>query len=516
MELQTLQARLHGESTPGKAAIFAAHQEMLADPDLQQMTLNAINDGASAAFAWHTAITKQAARLGSLPNELLAMRANDLRDVGRRVLSFLPGKQSAESLNLPANTILIAEDLAPSDIANLDLDRVAGFATLLGGATSHAAILARSFDLPAIAGVEARTLDLPNGTPIILDATTGRLRLKPKPEEIAYIVGMLRKRKQKRKADLEFAHNPAITEDGQRVEIVANIDSEGGAELAAKRGAEGIGLLRTEFLFLQRRAAPGEDEQAQTYAAIAGVMGRKKPLIIRMLDVGGDKQLPYLPIPPENNPFLGQRGIRFALGQPSLLRTQVRAILRAASAGGNINILFPMIATLDEWRLARAVVEEEVDNLGLKPVPLGIMVEIPAVAMMAEQFAREVDFFSIGTNDLTQYTLAMDRDHPGLAARVDGLNPAVLRLIAQTTEGAQQHGRWVGVCGGMAGDPQAVPILIGLGIKELSVAIPTIPTIKALVRSLSYQEAQKKARQALTLESAAAVRALYPLEDYEL
>ena len=515
LELQALQARLHSEADPARAAIFAAHEELLYDPDLLDMAQAAINNRLSAAYAWQTAVNTQAGRLEELDNELLAMRANDLRDVGRRVLGHLAGEQ-ADLPEVPPNTILIAEDLAPSDVANLDRSHVVGFATTLGGATSHVAILARSLDLPAVAGIEAGALVLPKGTPVILDGTRGRMRLNPRPEEIAYIVGMLRKREQKRKADLETAADPAITVDEQRMEVVANISSQGDAEQAMILGAEGVGLLRTEFLFMERRTPPSEDEQAEAYAAIAGVLGRKKPLIIRTLDVGGDKPLPYLPIAAENNPFLGERGIRVGLDRPELLRTQVRAILRSSKAGGNIHIMFPMIATLDEWRRAKALVDEEVKNLKVKPVPVGIMVEVPSAAIMAEQFAREADFFSIGTNDLTQYTLAMDRSHPKLAPVVDGLNPAVLRLIAATTAGAFEHGRWVGVCGGIASDPQAVPILMGLGVKELSVSVPAIPTIKALIRSLSYEEAVEKAKEALSLESAAEVRALYPLEDYEL
>ncbi len=514
-DLEALQARLHAEADPARAAIFAAHEELLHDPDLLDMTLVAIDDGRSAAFAWQTAINTQAGRLETLSNELLAMRANDLRDVGRRVLINLTGF-SFEPLDTPPNTILIAEDLSPSDMANLDRSRVVGFATTLGGATSHVAILARALDLPAVAGIEARALALRNGTPVVLDATKGKMRLNPRPEQIAYIVGMLRKREQKRKADLEAAHDPAITTDGHRMEVVANISSQADAEQAMLLGAEGVGLLRTEFLFLERRAAPTEDEQAATYAAIAGVLGRKKPLVIRTLDVGGDKPLPYLPLGSETNPFLGERGIRVGLNRPQLLRTQIRAILRASSAGGNIHIMFPMIATLDEWQMAKAVVDEEVARLGVKPVPVGIMVEVPSAAIMAEQFAREADFFSIGTNDLTQYVLAMDRTHPMLAPRVDGLNPAVLRLIAHTTAGALKHDKWVGVCGGMASDPQAAPLLMGLGVSELSMSVPSIPTMKSLLRSLSFAEAQEKAQEALGLSTAAEVRALYPLEDYEL
>ncbi|MFN2279619.1 MAG: phosphoenolpyruvate--protein phosphotransferase, partial [Candidatus Promineifilaceae bacterium] len=417
---------------------------------------------------------------------------------------------------VPVNTILVAEDLTPADIAHIDRERVVGIATALGGPATHTAVLARSLDLPALAGVDLCLLDLPDGTPVILDATRARLMVNPRAEEIAYVVGMLRKRRHKRQADLDAASAPAVTTDGYHMTVLASVAKEEEAEQAVALGAEGIGLLRSEFLFMDRRSAPTEEEQAEVYASIAGTLGSSKPLIIRTLDAGGDKSLPFLPAGREANPFLGERGIRMSLDHPDLLRTQIRAILRAASAGGNIHVMFPMIATLAEWRMAKTMLDEEVNNLGVNPIPVGITVEAPAAAIMAEQFAREADFFSIGTNDLAQYVLAMDRGHPRLAPQVDALNPAVLRLIAQTAAGARKHGRRVGVCGSLASDPQAVPILLGLGIQEVSAVVPAIPTIKSLVRSISLTDSRKKARYALTLDSAAEVRALYPLEDYEL
>jgi phosphocarrier protein FPr len=270
-----------------------------------------------------------------------------------------------------------------------------------------------------------------------------------------------------------------------------------------------VGLLRSEFLFLGRTSAPSENEQTETYAAIAKALGPERPLIIRTLDVGGDKPLPYLPIPDEENPFLGERGVRVGLNRPEILRTQLRAILRAAEHG-KLLVMFPMIATLDEWRAAKAMYEEERERLGVDAIPVGIMVEIPAAAVMAEQFAREADFFSIGTNDLTQYTLAMDRGHPKLAPQVDALNPAVLQLIAHTVEGAHKHGKFVGVCGGVASDTQAAPILLGLGVDELSISVPTIPTIKALIRELDMNDCRELAQKALAADTAAEVRALVP------
>jgi phosphocarrier protein FPr len=270
-----------------------------------------------------------------------------------------------------------------------------------------------------------------------------------------------------------------------------------------------VGLLRTEFLFLDRDTAPTEDEQTQVYTDIAKALGPDRPLVIRTMDIGGDKPLPYLPMPHEENPFLGERGVRIGLNRPEVLRTQLRAVLRAADAG-KLLLMFPMIATLPELRAVRAMFEEERARLGAPSIPFGIMVEIPAVAVMAEQFAREADFFSIGTNDLTQYTLAMDRGHPKLAPQIDALNPSILQLIANTVKGARQHGRWVGVCGGIASDAQAVPLLIGLGVTELSVSVPAIPAIKAQIRTLSLAECQSMAQKALTMDTAAEVRALSP------
>jgi phosphocarrier protein FPr len=276
-----------------------------------------------------------------------------------------------------------------------------------------------------------------------------------------------------------------------------------------------VGLLRSEFLFMDRRTAPTEDEQARVYRQVAETLQPGQPLVIRTLDVGGDKPLPYLPIPPEENPFLGERGVRVALARPEVLRTQVRAILRAATVGARIHVMFPMVATLEEYRSARAILEEERAALGAPEVPVGVMVEIPSVALTAVRFAAEADFFSIGTNDLTQYTLAMDRGHPKLAPQVDGLHPAVLTLIGQVAAASTAAGRWSGVCGSIASDPMAVPLLIGLGVNELSVSVPAIPAVKAQVRNLTLAECRELAAQALAADSAAAVRAMVPAFDDE-
>jgi len=514
VQLQALEDRLKGEADPSKAAIFAAHQEILGDPDLMDLAASAIDKGKSAAFAWRGAYLVYAAQLAGLKNEVLAGRANDIRDVGQRVLEEITGQRS-EKAELPAGSILVAEDLTPSDTATLDRTKVVGFCTTGGGASSHVAIIARSLDIPAVAGIEPRALDILDGTRVILDGARGTLRLNASDGEVEQIKGRQARRAKRRAAELAQIDEPTNTSDGRHLEIVANIGGLGDARTAMTNGADGVGLLRSEFVFMGRTSAPSEDEQTQIYSDIAASLAPGQPLVIRTLDVGGDKPLPYLPMPREENPFLGERGIRVGLARPEILRTQVRAILRAAGAGARMHVMFPMIATMQDWRLAKAVFEEERERLGVDPIPVGIMVEVPSVALMASQFAAEVDFFSVGTNDLTQYTLAMDRGHPKLAPQVDGLNPAVLALIAQSVTAAHAAGRWVGVCGGMASDPQAVPLLVGLGVDELSVSIPAIPTVKAQIRLLSLATCQDLAARALGLDSAAEVRALVPLDDDE-
>ena len=510
-QLAALRAQLHAKADPAKAAIFAAHEELVSDPDLLEIAESAIGKGKSAAFAWKRAFTTHADRLTGLRNQLLAQRANDLRDVGQRVLSILTGVE-IKPAQYPPNSVLVAEDLTPSDTAALDRSRVVGFCTARGGATSHVAILARSLGIPALAGIEPAALDVPNGTVVILDGNTGTLRLHATPEEVTRIRHAQQRSEARRKENLAHALEPAVTLDGTRIEVFANIGGLTDATQVAALGGEGVGLLRSEFLFMERSEAPTEDEQFAAYRSIVQAVGREPALIIRTLDVGGDKPLTYLPIPREDNPFLGERGVRVGLDRPEILRSQLRAILRAASSG-NLRVMFPMIATLSELRDVKAILAEEAASLGVPPVPAGIMVEVPATAVMAAQFAREADFFSIGTNDLTQYTLAMDRGHPKLAPQVDGLNPAVLRLIAHTVKGAHPEGRKVGVCGGIASDPRAVPILIGIGVDELSVSLPAIPAVKAQIRALRLESCRELAERALAAESAEEVRALVPDPD---
>jgi phosphocarrier protein FPr len=368
--------------------------------------------------------------------------------------------------------------------------------------------------LPALAGIEPAALEVADGTLVILDGSKGTLRLNASAEEIARIRKAQARAEQRRKDNLAHALEPATTRDGTRIEVVANIGGLADATQIAGLGGEGVGLLRSEFLFMERADAPTEDEQFETYKAIAQAVGREHPLIIRTLDVGGDKPLAYLPIPKEDNPFLGERGVRVGLDRPEIMRTQLRAILRAG-AFGKVRIMFPMIARLSELYDVKAMLAEEAARLGVPTVPTGIMVEVPAAAVMAAQFAREADFFSVGTNDLTQYTLAMDRGHPKLAPYVDGLNPAVLRLIAHTVKGAEPLRKPVGVCGGIASDPAAIPILIGIGVSELSVSLPAIPAVKAQIRALHMDACRALAERALAAESAEEVRALVPDRESE-
>jgi phosphocarrier protein FPr len=513
-QLSALRAQLHAKADPAKAAIFAAHEELLSDPDLLEIAESAIAKGKSAAFGWKKAVTTHADRLAGMRNELLAQRANDLRDVGLRVLSILTGTKVQQAEYSP-NTVLIAEDLTPSDTAALDRSRVMGFCTTRGGATSHVAILARSLGLPALAGIEAAALEVPNGTVVILDGNKGTLRLHASLEQVARIRRAQELSEERRRTNIAHALEPAVTVDGTRIEVLANIGGVKDASQIAGLGGEGVGLLRSEFLFMERSDAPSEEEQFEIYRSIVQAVGTGHTIIIRTLDVGGDKPLSYLPIPKEDNPFLGERGVRVGLDRPEILRTQLRAILRAA-VSGNVSVMFPMITTLNELRDVKAILAEEAARLGVPPVPAGIMVEVPAAAVMAAQFAREAEFFSIGTNDLTQYTLAMDRGHPKLAPQVDGLSPAVLKLIAHTVNGARTSGRRVGVCGGIGSDPCAVPILIGLGVDELSVSLPAIPAVKAQIRALRMDACRELAERALAADSAEDVRALVPDQETEL
>lgn len=505
LQLEGVRARLAASADADRAAIFAAHQELLEDPEVLDAAAAEIRAGASAAYAWQQAYTAQASRLAALGNPLLAARATDMRDVGRRVLHLLVGGGAVSEI--PADSIVVAQDFTPSDAASLDRTRVRGFCTTTGSATSHVAILARGLGIPAVAGIDPRVLDLAPGTRVVLDGDAGVLRTRLTVADESATATRQGADERRRAEELAAAGAPAVTRDGHRVEVVANIGDAADAGRVPEVGGEGVGLLRTEFLFMHRQSAPTEDEQAATYEAIAHALGPDRILVIRTLDVGGDKPLPYLPVPAEENPFLGERGVRLTLARPELFRAQIRAILRA-SRYGKVAMMFPMIATLAEWHAARAMVEEEREALGAPTIPVGIMVETAAAALMAEHFAREADFLSLGTNDLTQYTLAMDRTNQRLAPHMDALHPSVLKLIRETVIGAHVHGRWVGVCGALAGDLTAVPVLIGLGVDELSADVLIVPAVKARVRALSLAQCRRAAEEALAAPDGAAVRAI--------
>ncbi|MFP3517645.1 phosphoenolpyruvate--protein phosphotransferase [Pseudomonas sp. SIMBA_077] len=489
-----------------QARIFSAHRELLHDPSLLDYASTLMAAGKSAAYAWAHAIEANEYLFRNSGNAFLAERAQDLADVGQRVLKLILRVEDAIQ-TLPDNAILIAEQLSPSQTAELDTSKVVGFATVGGGATSHVAILAQALGLPALCGLPHHVLALANGTPVLLDAQQGVLQVRPSE---AAVEGLTRQREQQRvRHAREVAHaaQPAQTRDGHQIEVSANIASLAEAERGMAMGADGVGLLRSEFLYLGRSHAPDHDEQVATYRAIARAVGAEYNLVVRTLDVGGDKPLPYVPMEPEANPFLGMRGIRLCLQRPELLREQFSTIL-ASHELTRLHIMLPMVTELSELRLARQLLEEQAQRLGIQRLPkLGIMIEVPAAALMADVFAPEVDFFSIGTNDLTQYTLAMDRDHPRLASQADSFHPAVLRLIATTVNAAHAHGKWVGVCGALASESLAVPVLVGLGVDELSVSVPLIATIKAQVRELAFSTCQTLAQQVLALDSAAQVRA---------
>lgn len=509
-QLDTLYSRAKERIGDATADIFIAQQTILDDPALMDAAYAKINDGFSAAKAWQITIETNAAQLAELEDELLAAREADVRDVGNRVLSLLMDSGN-QRLVLPAHAVILAAgDLLPSDTINLDVKQVLGICTATGTPTSHSAIIARELGIPALVGIGPEVQEIAPGTQVILDGEAGTLTVYPDPETLAAAKVLLRKHRRRRAPDKEVAVKPAITRDGHAIKVGANISRVRDAEQARVYGADGIGLVRTEFLFLDRPDPPTEAEQMEAYRDIALALP-DLPVTIRSLDVGGDKPLPYLQLPREENPFLGQRGIRLTLTQRDLLLTQIRAVLGAAAAGCVVRIMFPMITNLQEWRTVRTLIEEARADLNAPMVELGIMIEVPAAALLAEAFAKEADFFSIGTNDLTQYTLAMDRTHPVLAEQVDGLHPAVLRLIDRTVRAAHTEGKRVGVCGELAADLPAIPILAGLGVDELSVNIPSIPEVKARIRSLTFSKSQQLSKQALECSTAPEVRKLVAL-----
>lgn len=486
------------------AQIFTAHIALLEDEEVVYGAKDGIDDGLSAPAAWHAFIEQLAKTQASLNNHLLAERAQDLRDIGNKVLLKLLGKEDSQA---PANPyVLIKEDLVPSDVANLDPTRVAGIITAVGGASSHSAIVARALGIPALVGAGMGVLEIANGTKVLLDGGDGWFVVEPSEDLINDCQQEQIERREQKRLAVQRAAEPAITTDGHRVEIAANLGNVADTANAVANGAEGVGLLRTELVFMSHTQVPDINTQIADYEQVFDALDGR-PLVVRVLDIGGDKALPYLPMPSEENPFLGLRGIRLLLDRPEFLRSQLTALI-LASKGRDLRIMFPMIGRIEEWRAARKILDEVLAEHPHDNLQVGIMLEVPSAAVMVDQFAKEVDFFSVGTNDLTQYVLAIDRGHPLLSKDADGLHPSVLRLIAQTVTAAHANGKWVGVCGELASDPKAVPILIGLGVDELSMSGSSIALTKAQVRTINYEAVKDLAKQALSCETASEVRAL--------
>lgn len=504
-----LAARLSIASGPG-AEIAAAHRAMLDDPTIVDAAQHHVAQGRSAGAAWKLATAAVAEALCATGDARIIERIADLRDVEQQLLAELyPMSAGSTPPVLPDQAVVVADDLLPSQFMALDLRRVVGIVTAKGGPTSHTAILAAAAGVPMLVAVGAALLDVPGGRFVILDADAGRLDCDPDPKALASALDRRARSQSRHAIEVETAQADCRMADGRRVEIFANLSSVDDARLAVRNGAEGCGLLRTEFLFLDRDRAPDEDEQRQAYAAIAAVLG-DRPLIIRTLDIGGDKPIAYLPFPHEDNPALGARGVRFSLARPDLLDVQLRAILRGVP-GDQCRIMVPMVVEPAELLAVGRALDRAMLAVGRRDRPqLGVMIETPAAALLAPAIAAITDFMSVGSNDLTQYALACDRGNPATADRIDALHPAVLRLIAMAADGAATKGRWLGVCGGVASDPAAAAILIGLGILELSVTASAVPAIKAVVRGLRLADCRDLAARALACGSAAEVRALLP------
>jgi phosphocarrier protein FPr/phosphocarrier protein len=498
--------RLEAESGPrAQREIVRAHLAFLDDDDLLAAAHADISAGASAGVAWRDAIRAQVSILRQIRDTHIAQRADDLVDLERQVLIELAGDREAPQV-FPDHAIVLAEDLGPAQLIGLP-KTVAGICTAAGGPTSHVAILAAAMNIPAVVAVGPALLSVPDGVALILDGDAGLLHVAPDVSEIEAAQTRLAARQARRKESRDAAAEPCRMADGTRIEVFANIGSQADADAALANGAEGCGLLRTEFLFLGREVAPDEDEQARCYQAIATALG-EAPLVVRTLDVGGDKPAPFLGIPAEENPAMGLRGVRVSLWRPQFLLTQLRAILRVRPED-QCRILIPMISSVDELIAVRAMIDAARAELGRNgELQVGVMIETPAAAVTADLLAAHADFLSIGTNDLTQYVLAMDRGNPHLAAGIDALHPAVLRMVAETARGARKHGRQVAVCGGLAADVSAAAILIGLGVTELSAPPAVIPEIKTAVRALTMAHCEDLAVRALACASAAEVRAL--------
>ncbi|WP_145598832.1 phosphoenolpyruvate-protein phosphotransferase PtsI [Yersinia alsatica] len=490
-----------------KAAIFEGHIMLLEDEELEQEIIALIKDEhATADAAAYSVIEGQAKALEELDDEYLKERAADVRDIGKRLLKNILGLTIVDLGAIQDEVILVATDLTPSETAQLNLDKVLGFITDLGGRTSHTSIMARSLELPAIVGTSDVTKQVQNGDYLILDAVNNKVYLNPTADVIEQLKAVNAQYITEKNDLAKLKDLPAITLDGHQVEVVANIGTVRDIAGAERNGAEGVGLYRTEFLFMDRDSQPTEEEQFQAYKAVAEAMG-SQAVIVRTMDIGGDKDLPYMNLPKEENPFLGWRAIRIAMDRKEILHAQLRAILRA-SAFGKLRIMFPMIISVEEVRELKAELEllksqlREENKAFDETIEVGVMVETPAAAVIARHLAKEVDFFSIGTNDLTQYTLAVDRGNELISHLYNPMSPSVLGLIKQVIDASHAEGKWTGMCGELAGDERATLLLLGMGLDEFSMSAISIPRIKKIIRNTNFEDVKVLAEQALAQPTA--------------
>jgi phosphotransferase system enzyme I (PtsI) len=495
------------------AGIFEAHLLVLEDPTLLAETLRLIQQGkVNAEKAFHDVTQRYITTLSAMDDAYLRERAADIRDVNNRVLSVLLGHDHDTDLrHLTHPCIVISDDLTPSTTALFDRNKILGFATDAGSKTSHTAILAKSLEIPAVVGLQNISTQLASGQQVLLDGFSGLIILNP-TDQTLFEYGQLVRKQVDLQERLQAVHDAAaVTLDGKRIILSANVEQAADTEMVLANGAEGVGLFRTEFLFLNRETLPSEEEQYQVYLQVAAAL-KPQPVVIRTLDLGGDKLLSHLHVPREMNPFLGWRAIRFCLQEQEIFRAQLRAILRA-STEGNVKMMYPMISSLSELQEANALVAEcqtelQQENIPFNPnIEIGAMIEIPSAVMVADSLAKHAKFFSLGTNDLIQYTLAVDRLNEKIAYLYNPTHPAILRLIQMTVSAAHRNGIWVGVCGQMAGEPSVVPLLLGLGVDELSTPCPSVPQIKFLIRRLRFSETQALADFALQSESPADILA---------
>ncbi|WP_400246955.1 phosphoenolpyruvate--protein phosphotransferase [Niallia sp. JL1B1071] len=505
-ELEAIREKANKELGADKAAIFEAHLLVLSDPELIAPIEDKIKtDLVNAEYALKETTDMFITMFESMDNEYMQERAADIRDVTKRVMSHLLGVHLANPSMISEEVVVVAEDLTPSDTAQLNRQFVKGFTTDIGGRTSHSAIMARSLEIPAVVGTKKATEEINNGDLVIVDGLKGEIHINPTPEVVESYKKTAEQYEQQKAEWAKLVNEQTVSSDGVHVELAANIGTPNDLEGVINNGGEAVGLYRTEFLYMGRDQLPTEDEQFESYKAVLEGM-KGKPVVVRTLDIGGDKELPYLDLPKEMNPFLGFRAIRLCLEEQDIFRTQLRALLRASSYG-NLKIMFPMIATLNEFRSAKALLEEEKANLtseGVKvaeKIELGIMVEIPSTAVLADQFAKEVDFFSIGTNDLIQYTMAADRMNERVSYLYQPYNPSILRLVKMVIDAAHKEGKWAGMCGEMAGDETAIPLLLGLGLDEFSMSATSILKARSQILNLSKAEMEELAEKALQMST---------------